>query len=89
MDRNTITGLILIFVIFIGFSIYNSNRTNKAMEKALVEAESDYSKGDLEGARSLYINILKYKPTQADALARLNEINLKLGNMPERQKSDS
>ena len=89
MDRNTITGLILIFVIFIWFSIYNSNRTNKAMEKALVEAESDYSKGDLEGARSLYINILKYKPTQADALARLNEINLKLGNMPERQKSDS
>lgn len=89
MDRNTITGLILIFVIFIGFSIYNSNRTNKAMAKALVEAESDYAKGDLEGARSVYMNVLKYKPTQADALARLNEINLKLGNTLEKQKPDS
>ena len=89
MDRNTITGLILIFVIFIGFSIYNSNRTNKALEKALVEAESDYAKGDLETARSDYINALRLKPNQPDAIAKINEINLKLGITPEKQKSDS
>ncbi|MGA2406210.1 MAG: membrane protein insertase YidC [Bacteroidales bacterium] len=89
MDRNTITGLILIFVIFIGFSIYNSNKANKAFEKAVLIAESDYAKGDLETARSEYINALRLKPNQPDALAKINEINLKLGNIPEKQKSDS
>ena len=89
MDRNTITDLILIFVIFIGFSIYNSNKANKAFEKAVLIAESDYAKGDLETARSEYINALRLKPNQPDALAKINEINLKLGNIPEKQKSDS
>jgi YidC/Oxa1 family membrane protein insertase len=89
MDRNTITGLILIFLIFIGFSIYNTNRMNRASEKALVQAESDYAKGDFESARSEYINVLRLKPNQPEAIAKLNEINLKLGNNPERQKSDS
>jgi YidC/Oxa1 family membrane protein insertase len=89
MDRNTITGLILIFLIFIGFSIYSSNRANKAFEKALSIAESDYAKGDFETARTEYINALRFKPNQPDALAKINEINLKLGNIPERQKSDS
>ena len=89
MDRNTITGLILIFVIFIGFSLYNSNRTNKAFEKALALAESDYSKGNLETARTEFIDALRFKPNQPDAMAKINEINLKLGNLPEKQKSDS
>jgi YidC/Oxa1 family membrane protein insertase len=89
MDRNTITGLILIFVIFIGFSIYNSNKSNKAFEKALTVAEDDYVKGDLEAARAEYINALRLKPNQPDALAKVNEINLKLGNTPEKQKPDS
>ncbi|MGC1390680.1 MAG: membrane protein insertase YidC [Bacteroidales bacterium] len=89
MDRNTITGLILIFLIFIGFSIYNTNRTSKALEKILIEAESDYTKGDLESARSEYINALRFKPNQPDAIARINEINHKLGTAPEKQKSDS
>ncbi len=89
MDRNTITGLILIFLIFIGFSIYNSNKMNKAYEKAVVVAESDYAKGDLETARTEYINALRFKPNQPDVLAKINEINGKLGNTPEKQKSDS
>ena len=83
MDKNTITGLILIFVIFIGFSIYNSNQMNKAFEKAVAVAESDYAKGDLETARTEYINALRFKPNQPDVLAKINEINLKLGNIPE------
>jgi len=91
MDRNTITGLILIFVIFIGFSIYNSSRTNKEFEKTLATAEADYAKGDLETARTLYINALRFnKPTQAEAISKkINEINLKLGITPEKQNSDS
>jgi YidC/Oxa1 family membrane protein insertase len=89
MDRNTITGLILIFVIFIGFSIYNSNKANKAFEKVVLIAESDYAKGDLETARSEYINALRLKPNQPDVIAKINEINLKLGISSEKQKSDS
>lgn len=89
MDRNTITGIILIFLIFIGFGIYNSNKVNKAYEKAIAVANSEYAKGDLENARADYINALRYKANQPDALTKINEINLKLGNNPEKQKSDS
>jgi YidC/Oxa1 family membrane protein insertase len=89
MDRNTITGLVLIFLIFIGFSLYNTNRMNKAFDKAVVVAENDYAKGDLETARSEYVNALRFKPNQPDVLARINEINLKLGNTAGSQKPDS
>jgi YidC/Oxa1 family membrane protein insertase len=89
MDRNTITGLILIFLIFIGFSVYNSSRTNKMIEKALVTAEAEYARGDLEAARTEYVNILRIKPTEPVALARVSEINSKLGSIPGNQKSDS
>jgi YidC/Oxa1 family membrane protein insertase len=89
MDRNTITGLILIFLIFIGFSVYNSSRTNKMIEKALVTAEAEYARGDIETARTEYVNILRIKPTEPVALARISEINSKLGPVPGNQKSDS
>jgi YidC/Oxa1 family membrane protein insertase len=89
MDRNTITGLILIFIIFIGFSLYSTNQRNKAFEKAIAVAESDYKSGNLEAARTEYINALRLNPTQPDAIAKVNEINLKLGNTQEKQKPDS
>ncbi len=89
MDRNTITGIILIFVIFIGFSIYNTNRTNKSFEKALEVAESQYMKGDYEAARTEYLNALRIKPNNPVALAKINEINLKTGNTQEKQTPDS
>ncbi len=89
MDKNTITGLILIFLIFIGFSLFNSNKINKAFDKAVAVAEADYIKGDLETARTEYINALRIKQNQPDVLAKINEINLKLGNTPGKAKSDS
>ncbi len=92
MDRNTITGIILIFVIFIGFGIYNSNRTTKAFDQAVAVATADYAKGDLENARAEYINALRIKPNQPDVLSKISEINLKLGNTgnpAEVQKSDT
>ena len=88
MDRNTITGIILIFIIFIGFGIYNSNRTNKVFEQAVAVAAADYAKGDLENARAEYINALRLKPNQPDVLSKISEINLKLGNTGN-EKSDS
>jgi YidC/Oxa1 family membrane protein insertase len=89
MDRNTITGIILIFVIFIGFSIFNNSRMNKGFEKAVHVAESYYAKGDFENARAEYINALRFKPNQPDALSKINEINLKLGISAEPSKNDT
>lgn len=89
MDRNTITGIILIFVIFIGFSIYNTNRTNKIINKAIIEADAAFARGEFETARTEYTNILRYKPNLPEVLSKLNEINTKLGNKQETQKTDS
>jgi YidC/Oxa1 family membrane protein insertase len=89
MDKNTITGLILIFAIFIGFSLYNNSRLNKQFEKAMEVAESYYSNGELEAARSEYINALRFKPNQPDAISKLSEINLELGIVPEAEEADT
>jgi YidC/Oxa1 family membrane protein insertase len=89
MDRNTITGIILIFAIFVGFSIFNNNQHNKGYEKAVQVAESYFAKGDYENARAEYINALRFKPNQPDAIAKINEINLKLGINTETAKHDS
>lgn len=89
MDRNTITGLILIFAIFIGFSIYNGSRMNKAYDSVIEVADSLYAAGDMENARAEYINALRFKPNQADAVAKVNEINSMLGFAPATQTADT
>lgn len=62
---------------------------NKGYEKAVIVAESYYAKGELEAARAEYINALRFKPNQQDAIAKINEIDLKLGIVPEAQKVDT
>ncbi|HKK41214.1 MAG TPA: membrane protein insertase YidC [Bacteroidales bacterium] len=92
MDKNTITGLGLIFVIFIGFSLYNNSRLNKRFKEAVEVADSDYASGDLQNARTEYMDALKIKPNEPGVLAKINEINGKLGIVPEEnkeQKSDT
>jgi YidC/Oxa1 family membrane protein insertase len=93
MDRNTITGLVLIFVIFIGFSIYNSKQVNKNFEKTVATADADFARGDLETARTGYVNALQFRQNKPEAITkineRLNEINIKLGVIAEKPKSDS
>lgn len=79
MDRNTITGLILIFAVFIGFSIYNGSRMNKSYKEVIEVADSLYTAGDLENARAEYINALRFKPNQPEAVEKVNEINRMLG----------
>ena len=59
------------------------------IEKALVTAEAEYARGDIETARTEYVNILRIKPTEPVALARISEINSKLGPVTGNQKSDS
>lgn len=89
MDRNTITGIILIFLIFIGFSMFNSSRMNKAFERTVVLADSLYKKGELEKARTEYMNSLRLKPNNPDIMLKLNDINLKLGIIPPGLIADS
>jgi YidC/Oxa1 family membrane protein insertase len=89
MDKNTITGIILIFLIFIGFSIFNSSRLNKAFEKTVVLADSLYKKGDLETARTEYMNAMRFKPNQPDVMLKLSVINQKLGIASPSIKADS
>jgi YidC/Oxa1 family membrane protein insertase len=79
MDKNTITGIGLIFVIFIGFSIYNSSRLNKAFEKTVVLADSLYKRGEIEKARVEYMNAMRIKANQTDIILKLSEIDKKLG----------
>ena len=89
MDKNTITGIVIIFLIFFGFSIYNTSRLNKAFEKTVVVADSLYKKGDYEKAREEYMNAMRIKPNQATVILKLNEINLKLGVTRNESKIDS
>lgn len=89
MDRNTITGIILIFAIFIGFSLYNNHRLNKAFETTVAEADLSYAKGELESARTGYYEALRLKPNQPDIVSKLNEINEKLGVAADSAKTDT
>ncbi len=89
MDKNTITGIILIFAIFIGFSIYNGNRMNKSYKAVIEVADSLYAAGDMENARAEYINALRYKPNQPEVVAKVNEINRLLGFAPSPEKNDT
>jgi YidC/Oxa1 family membrane protein insertase len=89
MDRNTITGIILIFLIFIGFGIFNANRSNKAFEKIVVVADSLSKKGDFEEARAEYMTALRLKPNQADIIIKLNDINQRLGLLKSESKTES
>jgi YidC/Oxa1 family membrane protein insertase len=89
MDKNTIIGIILIFVIFIGFSIFNSSRLNKDFEKSVVIADSLYKNGDLEKARIEYLNAMRFKPNQPDVLSKLNDINQRIGTLTSKQRADT
>lgn len=79
MDKNTVTGIILIFLIFLGFSLYNNNRTGKLFEAETEYADSLYNAGNYDEAREAYIRALGYKPKDETAKARVIELNSKLG----------
>ncbi|HSO77528.1 MAG TPA: membrane protein insertase YidC [Bacteroidales bacterium] len=91
MDKNTITGLALIFAIFFGFSIYNNQRTGKIFKGEVATADSLYAAGNYSEARDAYITALGYRPKDPKAIARLTELNGKLGLNPQVQtvKPDS
>ena len=89
MDKNTITGIILIFAIFIGFSIYNGSKMNKGFENAVKTAESEVAAGNFERARTEYVNALRFKANNPEVLAKIEELNVKLGITPVGQVADT
>lgn len=79
MDKNTITGIVLIFLIFLGFSFYNNQRTGKAFQAETEYADSLYTAGNYDDAREAYIRALGYKPKDQPTIDRVVELNNKLG----------
>ncbi|MCU0459411.1 MAG: membrane protein insertase YidC [Bacteroidales bacterium] len=79
MDRNTIIGIILIFLIFLGFSFYNNHRTGKFFEAEKEYADSLYAAGNYDEARKSYIRALNYRPKDQPTADRVTELNSKLG----------
>ncbi len=79
MDRNTVTGIILIFLIFLGFSLYNNQRMGKFFGNEKELADSLYATGNYEKAREAYIRALNYKPKDQLTIDRISELNRQLG----------
>jgi YidC/Oxa1 family membrane protein insertase len=79
MDRNTVTGIILIFLIFLGFSLYNNHRTGKFFEAETAYADSLYAAGNYDQARESYIRALNFKPKDQPTINKVTELNTRLG----------
>jgi YidC/Oxa1 family membrane protein insertase len=79
MDKNTITGIVLIFLIFLGFSLYNNHRTGKFFKAETEYADSLYNAGNYDEAREAYIKALGYRPKDQTTINRVTELNSKLG----------
>lgn len=79
MDKNTITGIILIFLIFLGFSLYNNNRTGKFFDAETEYADSLYNAGNYDEAREAYIRALGYRPKDEATKVKVIELNSMLG----------
>lgn len=86
MDRNTITGIVLIFVIFLGFSLYNNHRTGKLFKAETEYADSLYTTGNYDEAREAYIKALGYRPKDQATIDRVSELNNKLGLNEQQQE---
>ncbi len=64
MDKNTITGLILIILLFIGFTYYNNVQRDKAYEYEVQRADSLYDAGRYQVARESYLRALTLRPSE-------------------------
>ncbi|NMC40870.1 MAG: hypothetical protein GYA43_06820, partial [Bacteroidales bacterium] len=89
MDKNTITGLILIFLIFIGFSIYNNHRLEKIYKSKVVLADSLYATGNYEKARAEYMYALNLRPNNPEVAIKINDLNRLLGTDTMRVATDT
>ncbi len=74
MDKQTITGIVLIALIFLGFTLYNSKQQQKwQAEQALIEAEAaradSIARAELPAAEAIAADDAPSAPAAADSLA--------------------
>jgi YidC/Oxa1 family membrane protein insertase len=89
MDKNTIIGLVMILGIFVGFSIYNNKRTEKIFKSETAYADSLYTAGNFTQAREAYLVALGYRPKDQTTIARVSELNSKLGMNAQPMQQDN
>lgn len=75
MDKNTITGLVLIFAIFIGFSFYNNHKKTKSFDSIIAVADSLYDVQAYQQAKTEYMRALQYKAGDPTTVEKVNELN--------------
>jgi len=75
MDKNTITGIIIIIAIFILFGWFNTQKTRKAFETEIGVADSLFDARNYEAARLAYRKALTYKENEDYVNERINRIN--------------
>ncbi|NQU81744.1 MAG: hypothetical protein HQ543_09520, partial [Bacteroidetes bacterium] len=75
MDKNTITGIIIIIAIFILFGMYNTKKTKKAYEDEIGVADSLFDARNYEAARLAYRKALTYKVNEEYVYERISSIN--------------
>jgi|WetSurMetagenome_2_1015567.scaffolds.fasta_scaffold04734_3 YidC/Oxa1 family membrane protein insertase len=84
MDKNSIIGIVLIFLVFIGYGVYNDSKNTKIFKAEVQYADSLYNAGNLNDSRSAYQTALRYKPKDMHAISRVTELNEKL-SVPEKK----
>ena len=79
MDKNTIIGILLIGIIFIGYSYYNTSKMDKAYKKEISLADSLYTVKDYDKAILAYRKAASFKPRETYAKKQIDEINRMMG----------
>ena len=74
MDKNTITGIVLIFAIFLGVSFYSNNQLNKKYDAYITTAETLFEAGNLQEAKASYEMAIGLKPGDTVSINKVNDI---------------
>ncbi len=79
MDKNTIIGILLIGVIFIGYSYFNNSRLEKAYNTEIVHDDSLFHEKDYGEAITSYRKALSFRPRETYPQQQIDEINQIMG----------
>ncbi len=75
MDKNTIIGLLLIGLLFVGFSYYNNHQKDKAYQYEVGVADSLYNIQEYAAARERYLKAARIKPPDDHLVRRVSTLD--------------
>ncbi len=75
MDKNTIIGLLLIGLLFVGFSFYNNHQKDKAYKHEVAVADSLYHIKKYRDAKESYLRAARIKPPDDHVIRRVSSID--------------